>query len=132
LTDSGAALHPALHRIAESPTRPAEQQWSRPITVLFVCTGNSVRSPIAEALLRRRDTAHVTVTSAGSRPKRQLPRGPFATLSSKFPGRRHDQLRHQQITPRQTGHEWARTLYPGTGTTRGVVASMPPALHARP
>jgi protein-tyrosine-phosphatase len=40
--------------------------------VLFVCTGNTGRSPIAEALLRRRTAGHVTVASAGSRPKPRL------------------------------------------------------------
>jgi protein-tyrosine-phosphatase len=37
--------------------------------VLFVCTGNSARSPIAEALLRHHTAGRVDVTSAGSRPK---------------------------------------------------------------
>ncbi|HEX8870185.1 MAG TPA: metalloregulator ArsR/SmtB family transcription factor [Lentzea sp.] len=36
--------------------------------VLFVCTGNSGRSPMAEALLRHR-AGHVEVMSAGSHPK---------------------------------------------------------------
>jgi ArsR family transcriptional regulator, arsenate/arsenite/antimonite-responsive transcriptional repressor / arsenate reductase (thioredoxin) len=40
--------------------------------VLFVCTGNSARSPIAEALLRHRSAGSVDVTSAGSRPKAGL------------------------------------------------------------
>jgi protein-tyrosine-phosphatase len=39
------------------------------VSVLFVCTGNSSRSPIAEALLRHRTAGGVTVASAGSRPK---------------------------------------------------------------
>jgi ArsR family transcriptional regulator, arsenate/arsenite/antimonite-responsive transcriptional repressor / arsenate reductase (thioredoxin) len=40
--------------------------------VLFVCTGNSARSPIAEALLRHRADGQVEVASAGSRPKAHL------------------------------------------------------------
>lgn len=39
-------------------------------SVLFICTGNSARSPIAEALLRR--SAPVEVVSAGSHPKARL------------------------------------------------------------
>ena len=50
---------------------PVDQQMT-PIAVLFVCTGNSARSPIAEALLRRQAAASVTVTSAGSRPRQVL------------------------------------------------------------
>jgi protein-tyrosine-phosphatase/DNA-binding transcriptional ArsR family regulator len=64
LADSGSALHPAL-----SPARPAPVG---PASVLFVCTGNGSRSPIAEALLRRRGSGGLTVTSAGTRPKPEL------------------------------------------------------------
>jgi arsenate reductase len=40
-----------------------------PIRVLFVCTGNSARSVMAEALLRKRGGAAFEVHSAGTEPK---------------------------------------------------------------
>jgi protein-tyrosine-phosphatase len=66
LTDSGSALHPALRRDATPPRAVSR------ISVLFVCTGNSSRSPIAEALLRHLTDGEVTVASAGSRPRPHL------------------------------------------------------------
>lgn len=61
LTATAAALHPALR--AEPAPVPRE------VAVLFVCTGNSARSPIAEALLRHRTASRVRVSSAGTRPR---------------------------------------------------------------
>ena len=72
LTDAGAALHPALRRGAAPLIPPVEEQRSLRTAVLFVCTGNSARSPIAEALLRHHTAGRVTVSSAGSRPKHSL------------------------------------------------------------
>jgi protein-tyrosine-phosphatase/DNA-binding transcriptional ArsR family regulator len=68
LADTGAALHPALH----PARRPDATPPILPVAVLFVCTGNSARSPIAEALLRHHTAGRVSVTSAGSRPKPRL------------------------------------------------------------
>jgi protein-tyrosine-phosphatase/DNA-binding transcriptional ArsR family regulator len=84
LTDSGTALHPALHRHATPPTPPVEQLRSRRIAVLFVCTGNSARSAIAEALLRHRTADRVTAASAGSRPKPDLHPNTLRVLRETF------------------------------------------------
>ncbi|HEY3089578.1 MAG TPA: MarR family transcriptional regulator [Jatrophihabitantaceae bacterium] len=67
LAATGAALHPGLATI---PTAPgARRRRATPIRVLFVCTGNSARSQIAEALLQRAAADAVRVASAGSDPK---------------------------------------------------------------
>jgi protein-tyrosine-phosphatase/DNA-binding transcriptional ArsR family regulator len=68
LATTGSALHPALRH---DGTPPAFHQGRR-VAVLFVCTGNSARSPIAEALLRHRTAGHVTVASAGNRPRHRM------------------------------------------------------------
>ncbi|WP_239090949.1 arsenate reductase/protein-tyrosine-phosphatase family protein [Asanoa iriomotensis] len=68
LARSGGALHPAL----VGASAGASPQPAGPVTVLFVCTGNSARSPIAEVLLRGAAGGWVEVTSAGSHPKPTL------------------------------------------------------------
>ncbi len=48
---------------------PVAPDAGAPIRVLFVCTGNSARSQMAEAVLRRRGGAAFDVVSAGTEPK---------------------------------------------------------------
>jgi protein-tyrosine-phosphatase/DNA-binding transcriptional ArsR family regulator len=66
LAAAGAAVHPGL-RLAP-PRAPAGAEMPA-VRVLFLCTGNSSRSQMAEVLLRRRAGGGVTVCSAGSRPR---------------------------------------------------------------
>ncbi|MEU4478977.1 ArsR family transcriptional regulator [Micromonospora sp. NPDC023966] len=71
LAGAGAALHPALRPGSGTPP-PVRPRRSRRLAALFVCTGNSGRSPIAEALLRQHTAGHVEASSAGTRPAPRL------------------------------------------------------------
>jgi protein-tyrosine-phosphatase/DNA-binding transcriptional ArsR family regulator len=67
LRAAGGALHPAFITTATSLTldqaRPGRRQ------VLFLCTGNSARSQMAEGLVERMSGGVVEAASAGSHPK---------------------------------------------------------------
>src|SRR4051794_14964692 len=60
-------IHPALGDPAGSGA-PASGGGGRPVRVLFVCTGNSSRSPMAEAWLRYLGGPEVEAASAGTAP----------------------------------------------------------------
>ncbi|WP_414638295.1 MarR family transcriptional regulator [Actinomycetospora sp.] len=81
LAGSGAALHPALHT---PPSSPPARHGPRHPSVLFVCTGNSARSPVAEALLSYRSAGTVRAMSAGSRPKEHLHPDAVRVLRDRF------------------------------------------------
>ncbi|MFJ2837831.1 MarR family transcriptional regulator [Nocardia sp. NPDC087230] len=80
LTAAGPALHPALRL---HPHAPAFDPPSTP-AVLFVCTGNSARSVIAEALLRHRGDHRVDAVSAGTRPKPAMHPATIRVLREEF------------------------------------------------
>jgi len=71
LREAGEALHPGL--ASGSPAVGIGVARGRRARVLFLCTGNSTRSQLAEALLRDLAGDAVEVTSAGSHPKRVHP-----------------------------------------------------------
>jgi protein-tyrosine-phosphatase len=67
LQGSAAALHPAL-AATDAPNCARTSSRDRP-RVLFLCTGNSARSQIAEALLHHLSHGAIDASSAGSHPK---------------------------------------------------------------
>jgi protein-tyrosine-phosphatase len=67
LGDAGRSLHPGLG-LTPTAANPAAPRRPRP-RLLFLCTGNSARSQIAEALVEHRAAGTVEARSAGSHPK---------------------------------------------------------------
>ncbi|NYJ32723.1 arsenate reductase/protein-tyrosine-phosphatase family protein [Nocardiopsis aegyptia] len=101
LTGVGAALHPALRPdtapgvapgTLAAPTSPAAPAAPAPLgvrpsarpRVLFACTGNSARSPVAAALLSHRSGGSVEAASAGSHPRARVHPGAVRVLREHY------------------------------------------------
>jgi protein-tyrosine-phosphatase/DNA-binding transcriptional ArsR family regulator len=86
LSSAGASLHPGLAR----PPRPRRSRRPVLARVLFLCTGNSARSQLAEALCERLSGGAVRAASAGSEPKPLHPNA--VRVMSDLAGRRSKHL----------------------------------------
>jgi protein-tyrosine-phosphatase/DNA-binding transcriptional ArsR family regulator len=120
LTTAGGTLHPALRLVP--PALPVARGGRAAARVLFLCTGNSSRSQLAEALLRTLAAGAVRVSSAGSHPKAVHPHA-VAVMAEhgidltnarakhldEFTGRRFDYVitlcdRVREVCPEFPGH----------------------------
>lgn len=70
--DAGSMIHPVVTALMENAPFQEIPSHHPMLRVLFLCTENSARSQIAEALLRHLSHRKVEAYSAGSRPAEQL------------------------------------------------------------
>ncbi len=120
LAAAGGALHPGLALMP--PTEAVANGLKRPARVLFLCTGNSARSQMAEAFARHFGGAAIEAYSAGSQPKSVYPetvqvlrnygidpQGSRAKHLDEFAGERFDYVvtlcdRVREVCPEFTDH----------------------------
>ncbi|GHO64630.1 ArsR family transcriptional regulator [Ktedonobacter sp. SOSP1-52] len=69
---AGDMLHPAITLSPEQALTKKKQRPHQPLRILFLCTENSARSQMAEALLRHLSHGMVEAFSVGSTPAEQI------------------------------------------------------------
>jgi protein-tyrosine-phosphatase/DNA-binding transcriptional ArsR family regulator len=122
LAKSGVALHPGLRLSTHLHGATGRAAGRRRVRVLFLCTGNSARSQIAEALVEQLAGNAVVAVSAGSHPKPLHPNavrvqrergidlsGRRSKHLSEFAGQRFDYVislcdRVREVCPEFPGH----------------------------
>lgn len=98
-----------------------------PVRVLFVCTGNSARSLMAEALLRARGGARVTAASGGTRPAGVNPLTLRALTAAGIPT---DGLRSKPVAEHLAGEfDYVITVCDSARDTCPVVPGARSTLH---
>jgi len=144
LAATGAALHPGL-RLVPLPAGKLQKC----VRVLFLCTGNSARSQMAEALAEHLAGDTITAASAGSHPKTLHPNAVRAMLEygidiagrqakhvGLFAGQRFDFVvslcdRVREVCPEFPGHpEMIHWSIPDPAGGGGSDAETYPAFHA--
>jgi ArsR family transcriptional regulator, arsenate/arsenite/antimonite-responsive transcriptional repressor / arsenate reductase (thioredoxin) len=78
LDSLAARIHPRLLAALPGRLEPAPGSAATPVQVLFICSGNSARSPMAEGWLNHLGSGRVTARSAGITPG---PLNPFAVAA---------------------------------------------------
>jgi protein-tyrosine-phosphatase len=144
LAATGAALHPGLRLVP----LPAGKLQAR-ARILFLCTGNSARSQLAEAFAQHLAGDTITAASAGSHPKSLHPNairvmleygiditGRRAKHVSTFAGQRFDYVvslcdRVREVCPEFPGHpEMIHWSIPDPGQAGDSDAETYPAFRA--
>lgn len=151
LAAAGGALHPALGlrtraTAPAAPTTPTTRS-ARRTSVLFLCTGNSARSQIAEALAQNLSHGAVEASSAGSAPKAIPPNalrvareheidltGRRSKHLSQFVGRRFDYVislcdRVREVCPEFPGAEVVHWSVPDPSHGGGTDTESYPAFQ---
>jgi protein-tyrosine-phosphatase/DNA-binding transcriptional ArsR family regulator len=122
LCATGAALSPGL-QLGVLPAESPRPQGGRASVVLFLCTGNSARSQMAEALLEHLSGGTIRARSAGSHPKALHPNAVRAMAE-----------RGIDISGRPTKHlsRFARTRFDRIVTLCDKVREICPKFPGRP
>jgi ArsR family transcriptional regulator, arsenate/arsenite/antimonite-responsive transcriptional repressor / arsenate reductase (thioredoxin) len=149
LARTGLALHPGLRLGLLRTAADAPRSGQRPWRLLFLCTGNSARSQIAQALAEQLGGAAIEALSAGSHPKPLHPNavrvmhergidiaGRRSKHLDEFSGERFDHVislcdRVREVCPEFPGHpELIHWSIPDPARTGSTDAETYPAFRA--